>query len=335
MLEVLDLSGYSFSGKSAIYDFLADYKNFYSHRKEFEFDLLRIRGGIHDLKNSLTSKNWSFIRASDNIKAFKQIIENISYRRNFLTRFTSMGSYYEDYFPDFYKKADNYINELIISSYQTEWPFNKFESKGILKSRDKFKKLFGLSIKEDVFLSRLKEDDFDEITRRFFDKLFEFISSDYNHTHLLLNNAFEPFSPESSLNFFKSSKSIIIDRDPRDIYISAKNSPLIKGNNVSQVVLGNSTEDFIKRFKIFHQNNTIYNPNILRINFEEFILSHKKTIIKLKEFLNCNFIKSESKSKFDLNKSSENIFLWKKKENLIYENAIGQIESDLRSFCYL
>tara|TARA_B100000212_G_scaffold271094_1_gene210523 strand:+ start:4201 stop:5205 length:1005 start_codon:yes stop_codon:yes gene_type:complete len=334
MLQVLDLSGYSFSGKSAIYDFLTNYGNFYSHGKEFEFDLLRIRGGIHDLKNSLTSKNWSFIRASDSIKAFKQIIENISYQRNFLSRLTSIGSYYEDYFPNFCKNANNYINELILSSYQSEWPFNEFEAEGFLKSSNKFKRLLGFSNTKDVFLSRLKEDEFDEITRKFFDKLFQFIPLDKGYTHLLLNNAFEPFSPESSLNFFKSSKSIIIDRDPRDIYLSARKSPLIKGINVSKIVIGNNTNDFIRRFKIFHQNHNNYNPNILRINFEEFILAHQKTILKLEEFLNCNLITSVSKSSFDLNKSSQNIFLWKKKENLIYIKEIEQIEFNLKSFCY-
>ena len=335
MLEILDLSGYSFSGKSAVYDYLENYINFYTHGREFEFELLRIRGGIHDLKYALTTKNWSFIRSAENIRAFKRIIDNLSKKRNLLNRLNSIGSYYEDYFPGFYKNANLYINELINFSYKTEWPFDQYEKVGFLKSENKFKKFLNLSINDEVFLSRIKEEEFDEITKRFFDNLFKFINDKDEYTHLILNNAFEPFYPESSLNFFSKSKSIIIDRDPRDVYISAKLSSKINGINVSNMVLGNSTEDFIKRFSMFHQNLNITNPSILRINFENFILSHKKSLVQIKDFLNCNFIPSSTKSIFDLKRSSKNIYLWKKQENYKYLKEIEKIESELSNFCYL
>ena len=146
--------------------------------------------------------------------------------------------------------------------------------------------------------------------------MFKFINDKDEYTHLILNNAFEPFYPESSLNFFSRSKSIIIDRDPRDVYISAKLSSKINGVNVSNMVLGNSTDDFIKRFAMFHQNLNITNPFILRINFENFILSHEKSLIQIKDFLNCNFIPSSIKSTFDLKRSSKNIYLWKKRKTI-------------------
>ena len=44
--RVVDLSGYSFTGKSAIYDFLTDYSNVKAHGVETDFDLFRSKNGI-------------------------------------------------------------------------------------------------------------------------------------------------------------------------------------------------------------------------------------------------------------------------------------------------
>ena len=35
-----------------------------------------------------------------------------------------------------------------------------------------------------------------------------------------MNNAFEPFLPQVSLNYFQDAYSVIVERDPRDIYAS-------------------------------------------------------------------------------------------------------------------
>jgi hypothetical protein len=45
-MKVVDLSGYSFSGKSAVYDLLQEFEGYKMQGKEFEFDLLRCPGGL-------------------------------------------------------------------------------------------------------------------------------------------------------------------------------------------------------------------------------------------------------------------------------------------------
>ena len=65
--SVLDISGYSFSGKSAVYDLITSYETASTHGVEFEFDLIRAKGGISDLCDSLAI-NWNIVRSSVAIK---------------------------------------------------------------------------------------------------------------------------------------------------------------------------------------------------------------------------------------------------------------------------
>lgn len=49
----LDLSSYGFSGKHAVINLAREFKGYHVPHFKFEFNLIRIQGGIRDLKNAL------------------------------------------------------------------------------------------------------------------------------------------------------------------------------------------------------------------------------------------------------------------------------------------
>src|SRR5690606_32133163 len=98
----------------------------------------------------------------------------------------------------------------------------------------------------------------------------------------VLNQPFPGNDPESSFRYFKNPKAIVVDRDPRDVYVFAKKFLLHKG----RMIPTERVEDFV----IYHRNmrkNMPYleeNKRILNINFEDLVYEYDVTIQKVIDF---------------------------------------------------
>src|SRR4051812_30054845 len=77
--RVLDLSGYGFSGKHAMIDFVRELAGYHVEHFQFEFALLRIQGGILDLKTALVD-DWSPIRSDAAIRRFRRLVRRLGPR---------------------------------------------------------------------------------------------------------------------------------------------------------------------------------------------------------------------------------------------------------------
>ena len=69
-LRYLDLSGYAFTGKHAVIDLVREFAGYTVAHFQFEFNLLRIQGGIRDLETAL-SDDWSPIRSDAAVRRFR------------------------------------------------------------------------------------------------------------------------------------------------------------------------------------------------------------------------------------------------------------------------
>ena len=92
--KLLDLSGYTYSGKSAYSDFFRTFHYFTVEDNEVEFDLVRIKNGLWDLKQALAPENWSILRASEAINSFKRVAQNLSGSKKY-SKITTPGAYLE------------------------------------------------------------------------------------------------------------------------------------------------------------------------------------------------------------------------------------------------
>lgn len=332
---IIDLSGYSFTGKSAYYDLLSRCQNVRSFGIESEFDLIRCQGGLLDLYHALCI-SWSPIRSSEAIRKFRRLIRYFGGKRNFYDRLFRYGPHYDSNYLGFTHKSENFIKKLILSEWKGEWPFADFNESYSLTIIKKNIKRLGLAKTETVYLSSFSEEKFKELCVSYIRELFE-DSYDPNTEGLLLNNCFEPFEPLLSMKFFPEARAIVVDRDPRDIYISASNARIVNGVDVGGAVIGGGAEAFIERFLAYRDNvSDALSPKLMRTNFENLILKNADEIEKLSSFLAPLEIDwSIAKSNFNLEKSSKNIRQWLSPDNIKYQNDIKLIEERLSGYCYI
>ena len=331
MLKIIDISGYSFSGKSAVYDLLSEFDGYFSHPKEFEFDLFRIQGGILDLKNSLVD-NWSPIRSTEAIRNFYKLISLIGGDGKFMDKFTKTGANYDKHFPGFTLISQKYANSLVETSWDCEWPFDLYNYSGISLAYKKIKRKFGIDGEQIFFLSRLTNEEFTHKTKYYFDELFKEVENK-GFKNLALNNAFEPVSPENSIELLGCAKSIVVDRDPRDIYLSAINAGKIGGMKVGLVVSGKTVKDFIARYKIFHKGSIEKSSNVYRLNFETLVGDYDAELNRMRKFLDEPIGDYPRKRKiFDPSVSKKNVAQWKTLKSSSLLQDIHFIENNLSEY---
>ena len=332
-MKTIDLSGYSFSGKSAVYDFLSEFDGYQCHSKEFEFDLLRVPGGILDLENALIH-NWSPVRSSEAIRRFKKLIKTYGGTDSYLSRLSSIGYQYDKFFPGFTSLSEEYIDSLISTSWGSEWPFALNDLPVLTVFYKKLLSKAGVSnaFEFDVYLSRPTEDEFLDLTRSFLSKLLSGPGAD-KPKNILLNNSFEPFYPLRSHRYFSNPKSIIVDRDPRDIYISALQQGVVGKVNVGRAAIGSSVDDYIQRFKAYRLSNYNDHNNILKLNFESLVTDYESTKSKIIKFLGEDeTVHVRPGESFDPSVSINGVGQWKKVTGSL-ASQINTIYSELNEYC--
>jgi len=334
-VSVIDLSGYSFTGKSAVYDLLSHSDSFCGFGKNFEFELLRAPGGIIELREALTGGNWSPVRSSDAIRRFLKLIDNLGGSKTVFDRVTRLGSHYDFYFPDFTGNSIDYIDKLVTGNWTSFWPFSKFQyNVRDIISYKVFSK-FGVVRNDHVYLSKVKLSDFDAYTRDFLGILFPLEGNKLGQIPVI-NNAFEPFNPTVSSGLIRGSKSIIVDRDPRDIYLAALASSNGIGSKVGSAVVGNNVKDFVNRFLVYRSAVVSdNNSSVYRMTFESLILQFDETLSDLCVFLDVDrngF--SMLGDGFDLAKSAKNIGMWRDLSDSKTIESIEFIERELSGYCF-
>ena len=171
--KVIDLSGYSFSGKSAVYDLLSEFNGCRQHGKNFEFELLRVQNGILDLYNDLV-KNWSPVRSSEAIRSFNKLVKAYRGGNSVSSRLTRMGHKYDMFFPGFTSLSLEYVKTLTIATWKSEWPFafDTCSMEEIFFRKVLFRLGYTSIFETDVFLSRFEKKEFIDITKKYLNQLF-------------------------------------------------------------------------------------------------------------------------------------------------------------------
>ncbi len=188
----------------------------------------------------------------------------------------------------------------------------------------------------DLFL--ISGDNFYDQTKVYLEKLLSIPVKDESIHTIVMHNAFEPFNPWRPIKYFRDAKCIVVDRDPRDIYVTALQYS--EGFNdypniYSKISCAFNVEYFIKRFKILMKNTkTNMDPRnrVLRIHFEDIVMKYEDTLKTIYEFLGEDENTHIKKKKFfDPAVSKKNIGLWK---SYSHQNEIELITKELEEFCY-
>ena len=351
-MKIIDISGFGHSGKTAVSDLLREIKDIHAHHHSFEFGLLRLPDGILDLEKALCL-DWSPSRSDRMIKRFRKLCQMLSdgYGK------TLNGSFWEE--------SENYLDSLIEGRLFVDgWFDGLYDPPQANVRKEILKKLGLLKIATDLrnLLSRPKQsssektevflttaEDFLQKTKAYLDKIF-CPESQMNKTAILTNNMMEPFSPSRSIKFFDDAYSVIVERDPRDIYASVlryeqsfvpefelqnENFSPEYLKNLKQDMLGmNDVDSFILRQKIYNRevDSESDTDRVIRINYEDLVLNYDSTVSNLFKRLKIDDTLHLMKKKFfDPEKSSQNVGIWRE---LSDSDEIKRIERDLPGALY-
>lgn len=335
MYNFVDVSGVGNSGKTAVSDILREFDRVWTPADSFEFDLFRLPNGILDLHHHL-AEDWSPIRSHYAISRFNELIDQIGMSPSKLSwkKIYSTGNNYDRLFErQFRTVMKGFSNKLIAGSYQAEWPYELTTYS--VRRRILHKLAVKLNIRSllerQVYLSDSSE--FEQELTATMNKLFEILvnkdSVSSSIDYVVLHNCFEPFNPVRSLNILSKSKSIIVYRDPRDVYVSG-----IRNGKVSykkDITFGAEDEHglseaflatydinlFILRYQTYMKN--IYkgqDNRVLKLRFEDLVHNYDQSLTQICNFLNLDSaLHVRKKQKFQPSQSAKNIGKWRKYEN--------------------
>jgi hypothetical protein len=320
--KYLCVSGYGWSGSGLYIDVLKEMNEFSS--LNFEFSLIKEPNGVLDLDYAIT-ENWDVLRAHFAMAEFRSYCRILN-RRN--SKFGMWGlDIGSNLGVNFEELTDEFLSDIAEFSYKgntriLRYSLNHIQSIMQKVSRRLMPKKFG---SQEMFFAKLENEEFIKIVRNYLNKLF---AQSFRNNHvkcLILDQAIPTSNSCRALEYLDSSKLIIVDRDPRDIYVD-----LIKNN----VLLGSEAPGIerAKKYVSWHlglrANKPAESRDVLHLNFEDIIMNRCATLTKLINFLNLPSDAFNHNS-FDSSQSFKNTGMWRLSP---FMDEIKFIEENLMEF---
>jgi len=348
--KYIDVSGVGNSGKSALVDLLREYEDkIWAPHFQFEFDLLRVPGGLFDLRYGLV-ENWSHIRSNYAYMRFQKVAAKMGgngKRKSLIDLACNYGTSYQIFFNHkFHEYTDQFLKNFVVGKYDAFWPYDMLDDNFLIRFFKKFCLKFKLQKSLLSNVSLFNGDNFDHLAHIYIDNLFREVmgAKDKGDRSIILNNSFEPYNPEVGLNIFEGSRSIIVVRDPRDIYVSGKNvfsmkeedKKLMASDNdgVNKSFLGaDDLNIYIARMNLYLSNITKSGDRIKIIKFENLILKFEETKKEIEDFLGFHSRDHLLPNKFlKTSESAKNIGKWKLYSN---QDEIKYMEEQMKSHSWV
>lgn len=332
---IIGTCGFGSSGSSVVTDYLKEYHQF-NVIDDFEYTINYCPDGIMQLDYAINVHPSRNDISNIQLERFRRLAIKMS-----KTSFVKQSSLTKK---QFLKLCDEFIARII----QLKWRgYNGTEF--IYKSR--FYRFFGISIlmqrlipfyerkKNRVWKGKYPYHDinlccnnakFVEIAQSFNHSIIEeLVSNKKNNNLVVLDQPFPGDDPQSCMKYFRDSKAIVVDRDPRDVYIFLKT----KLKNRGSFMPSDCVEDFIKYYKAVRSAGNYGKslPNVLYLKFEDMVYKYDETTEKLASFLGIGK-NPNPKTIFIPSKSMANTQLIERFPE--YKNDIEVIEKELSEYLY-
>lgn len=325
---IIGACGYGATGSGALFDFLREFDEI-QVKSEAEFKYTYQVDGLQDLEYHLM-KQYSKNASGD--MAIKRFLSSVNYAN---TPFVGQAVPRKAY-----KKISR---EYAKSLYQASWigmesadyevgflpksvtvlGFKKF----IIPWYEKItRKTYNIWPLRRLYVA-IEPDGFYEKSRKYMDDMLVEMGFDLSKP-ILLNQPFEGNCPENSFIYFNNPKAIVVDRDPRDVFISHEKIYYGEGRHMPR----GDVKAFVQLYKNVRKNQKRINTDkILHIRFEDLIYNYKETTDEIKLFLG---LKEHSKPRtyFNPDKSIFNTQLYNKYSG--FEEEIKYIEQELEDYLF-
>ena len=333
MRKILVPVSYMCSGSSAVTDFLREFENVKLGYDNFEFVFLHCPNGVFDLEDQLLVGN-NALRSDESFRQFLARMKDFYDRK-----FWWQGNYKKIFGSVFYPRTEKFVDELIDYKLDYFWYMHELPNAKMIIQLFFRKVVYYLTFKK-VLLNRKRRynemllgyptpEEFYLAAKKYIKDILNML--DNSNNDLILDQLVLPFNLFRVENYFDdNAKFIVVERDPRDVFLSTKYiwTPQKQGVPYAADVV-----EFCEQYrKIRQMEKPTTNKNILRIKFEDLIYKYDETTNKIIKFLNFEKRKQINKKKyFDPDISIKGTQLFKKKE---YQKEGEYIADHLKEYLY-
>lgn len=331
-MKIITCASYYGSGSSVITDFVSEFENVQSFTDE-EFRFLQDPDGVSDLEYNLV-ENFNRHNSGHALKRFEKLAR--FYAGNKLTpRYSRILG---ESWANNYKK---YVEKLTDFSYHGWWQYDLMDKGNLFYFRKRLiNKIFQKTIwhannertlntmKNEITLcSHPSEARFLSATRDFVDSVFS--SESLSKSISMVDQLVPPSNLQRYLRYFNNVQVVIVDRDPRDIFLLEKY--IWKDGVIPQ-----TPELFCKWFLYTRDNRNIdelNSDNVRYVQFEDMVFDYDSTTTALMEWLGLNQDEHiHLKELFNPALSSRNTRLWERIDH--NPDDVAYIEDKLQAYLY-
>lgn len=331
-MKIITCAGYYRTGSSAVTDLLSEFSTCRSVG-DYEFRFIHDSDGIRDLEYNIIENNNRH-NTSNAIKRYIKLAKILNggvirkgYKRYMGTDFERLTKEYIESITELKAKAWCHFDQQSRGArfYFVDNAIAKLFKKIDPKSRVSLLKLSH----EQAYYSAISSEKFYEYTKKYIYECLECMNKD-NYPFLIVDQLLPPSNVQSHLKYFDDIKEIIVERDPRDIFI-LENEIYNWGN-----IPYKDVEEYCRWYEITrrHRKYEQYDSNkVFLLKFEDLIYQYNKTVSSLIDFIGLD--KNDHvlpRRYFDPDVSVNGTNLAAKYPK--YCNSVRYIESHLREYLY-
>lgn len=310
--SIISIQGFGYSGSGAVLDLLREYPiqvlgfiDKYQGSKSdaktsiSEIEILRLAGGFFEMEKFLDSDN---------------VFLNTAMLNRMVKLFETSALY----------SYSNEIKRYMVSFFNSLLDFGLFDLS--LNYYNPY--LTRYDEKSTIFyLKKQSVEEFQGKCRNLLNVIFNRIETDHKILAVDQLGSDCEFKIERNKKYIPNLKTIMVTRDPRDLYVWAKHIDC-------EWIAHDSVENFIRWYEIYYHNVNYDNngKDYLIVRYEELIWDYDHTIASIEKYLGLSAEEHLSKfSCFDPKLSSKYTKLYKKHPECAED--IKLIENKLKTYC--
>lgn len=328
-MRLISCAGYYGSGSSALTDLVSEYKDV-KNLTDYEFRFVHDTDGIMDLEYHLVM-NPNRHNSGHALKRFWRLSQFNAGNR--------IDKRYTAFLGDEYiKLTTEYVDALTDLKFPGHWFMDLYERgkiyyyykslegkvANLLHLGGHYNKMPG----EYTFCSYPGEEKFLTLTRKYISGIINAANPE-NAEYLMMDQLVPSSNLGRCLRYFDDNiRVVIVDRDPRDIYVMNKTV-------WHDGIVPSNPEDFCKWYSFTHncaKGQTLDEKRVLKVQFEDIVYRYSETVRRVEQFIGLT---SEKHIKpfagMNPKRSVHNTWLFK---NYVEKEEIKYIEEHLAEYLY-
>ena len=337
-VNYISVSGFSASGSSAVVDLLKEFSGVYECNAEIR--LIQDPYGIRQLERNLVD-DWNYLTSSAALNDYLWLANKCSRSGGGRFPLSRAGlSYSKTICKDFMKITNEYVQKLSRYSYHGDYYYLKFKKPYIKYVFDrcllgfdmllKGKLHLSSSIGKKLYFSTPTREEFEAATKAYFDALFADHFDENGNGCVILDQAISVSDPDAIDRYFRNGKMIIVDRDPRDMYVD----DIVNwgGGFSDDVASAKMGEQYVLKHKAMHRS-ICESDKVLYLRFEDVVCDYENSVRRICDFLGFSIEDHVKQRTFLIpEQSAKNVGIWRQHYEK-FKDAIDVIEEKLTEYC--